>query len=286
MANNEYDALVASLVPKVLAELMARSTAAGEIERVQSLDNIKALAGYRRVGGTEKTVEIPITLLSQPAWDAVAGYVEELQDAIASVDDTVAQIVGASDELAELVKATSAAKVATSGAVSSSAAATKSAKRADNSAEATDAVREQTLAAVEILRQMLAEGRAEISDMQAIRQLIVADAGLSPSRLEVAAPAVITVTNRAPQRIAAKVFPAYLVQNVLFQQPVNGGASVAVAPDGGLEVLGVGKSRIHVIAAGNTALWRTVEVEVRRPIIRRTATGAIRRTSNGGMRIF
>ncbi len=38
-----------------MERLVAGSTAAGEIERVQNLDNIKALAAYRREGGTEKT---------------------------------------------------------------------------------------------------------------------------------------------------------------------------------------------------------------------------------------
>jgi len=285
MANTEYDALVEMLVPRVLERLVASSTAAGEIERVQSLDNIKALAAYRRVGGTEKTVEVPITLLSQPAWDAVAGHIRRLEEAIGSVDGTVAKIVGASDELAALKRATEEAKTASSNAASSSAAAMRSARTAEGSAAETDAVRRDTLAVLEKVRQVLADGLAEIADMRAVRQIITADAQFAPSRLEVVAPKRITATNRVPQRIAARVFPAYLVQNVLYRQPINGGSAVAVSPDGSLEILGTGKSRIHVVAAGNTALWQTVEVEVKEPDVRLTASGAVRLTSGGAIRL-
>ena len=279
------DAQILQLAYRVRGLIRAESKSVPEVPMVNTLEGIESFPVVQKIGGVPKYVRAPLSLLGQPAWDAVAGYIERLEDAIESIDDTVAEVVGASDAVAELKATIAAAKLATSNATSSSSKATSSAKTADNAAASTDAVRVQTLAALEILRQMLDDGRAEMEDMQAIRELIVADAQLAPSRLEVAAPMVITVTNKAPQRIDAKIFPAYMVQNILFQQPINGGASVVVAPDGSLEILGVGKSRVHVIPTNNTALWQTVEVEVRKPRLRLTSNRKLRITSNRKLRI-
>jgi hypothetical protein len=279
------DAQIMQIAYRVRGLIRAESRSVPEVPMVGTLEGIESFPVVQKIGGVSKYVRAPVSLLGQPAWDAVAGYIQRLEDAIESIDDTVAEVIGASDAVADLKATIAAAKLATSNATSASSSATASARTADNSAASTDAVRLQALAVLEILRQMIAEGRAEVENMQAIRDMVVADAQLAPSRMEVAAPARITVTNRAAQRIEAKVFPAYLVQNILYQQPVGGGASVAVAPDGSLEVLGVGKSRIHVIPANNTRLWQTVEIEVRPPVARLTTTGRVRLTSGGKLRI-
>lgn len=186
---------------------------------------------------------------------------------------------------ADTKKATAAAELAASNATSSSAGATASARKADNSAEATDLVRDQALAAVDILRQMIEEGRSEILNMQAIQELVISDVQLSPSRMEVEFPVRITITNTVARKIDARIFPSYLVQNVIFQHPKNGGDSVAVNPDGSLEILKCGKSRIHVIAANNTKLYRTIEIEVKDPDIRMTKAGGMRLNSDGTIRL-
>ncbi len=61
--SKELDALVAQLLPQLKEALLADSTAAGEIEAVANLEGIKALAAYLRVGGTERVVEVPLSLL-------------------------------------------------------------------------------------------------------------------------------------------------------------------------------------------------------------------------------
>ncbi len=275
------DAQILQLAYRVRGLIRAESKSVPEVPMVDTLEGIESFPVVQKI----KYVRAPVSLLGQPAWDAVAGYIQRLEDAIDSIDDTVAAVVGASDEVAQLKAVIAAAKLATSNAISASSSATSAAKTANNSATTTDAVRAQALAVIEILMQMIEQGRAEMETMQAIRELIVADAQLAPTRMEVAAPAVLTVTNRAAQRIEAKLFPAYLVRNILYQQPINGGASVAVAPDGTFEIIGVGKSRIHVIPANNTALYKTVEIEVRKPNLRLTSAGKARITSSGKLRI-
>ncbi len=105
MANTDFDALVARLGPLVLEWLVTNSTAAGEIERVHDLENVKALAAYRRVGGTEKTVEVPLNLLTRPIDDIVA----ICQAAAASVVDAIASSNSAT---AEAIEAAGAARIA------------------------------------------------------------------------------------------------------------------------------------------------------------------------------
>ncbi len=98
MANTDFDALVARLGPLVLEWLVTNSTAAGEIERVQDLENVKALAAYRRIGGTEKTVEVPLNLLTRPIDDIVAicqAAAESVVDAIASSNSATAEAIEA-----------------------------------------------------------------------------------------------------------------------------------------------------------------------------------------------
>jgi hypothetical protein len=101
----DYDALVAALGPLVIEWLVSNSTAAGEIEAVQSLDNIKALAAYRRIGGTEKTVEVPLNLLTRPIDDIVA----ICERAAAGAIDAAAQ---ADFATAEAIEAAGAANLA------------------------------------------------------------------------------------------------------------------------------------------------------------------------------
>lgn len=186
---------------------------------------------------------------------------------------------------AESKKATAAANLAGSNATASSASAKASAQKADLSAQNTDIVRAQALVALDILRQMIEEGRSEILNMQAIQELVVSDVQLSPSRMEVEFPARITITNTVAQKIDARIFPSYLVQNVIFQHTPGGGESVAVNPDGSLKIRGCGKTRLHVIAANNTRLFRTIEIEVKEPDIRITNAGGLRLNSDGTIRL-
>ena len=132
---------------------------------------------------------------------------------------------------------------------------------------------------------MIEEGRSEILNMQAIQELVVSDVQLSPSRMEVEFPARITLTNTVAQKIDARIFPSYLVQNVIFQHTPDGGDSVAVNPDGSLEIRGCGKTRLHVIAANNTRLFRTIEIEVKDPDLRLTKAGGMRLNADGTIRL-
>lgn len=104
-------------------------------------------------------------------------------------------------------------------------------------------------------------------DIAAVRQTIFAIQAESAGRviplvLEVEALHRITYGNTVKRYIKTQLLPQYAVQNVLW---LSDGKAVEVEPDGEIVVLGLGKSRVHVIPTENTALHKTVTVEVARP---------------------
>ncbi len=109
---------------------------------------------------------------------------------------------------------------------------------------------------------------AEIrQDIAAVRQTIFAIQADSAGRviplvMTVEPPRRITYGNPVKQYIKVSLLPQFAVQNVLW---LSDGKAVDVEPDGEVVVLGLGKSRVHVIPTENTALHQTVTVEVVRP---------------------
>lgn len=114
----------------------------------------------------------------------------------------------------------------------------------------------------------LQQSDAEIrQDIAAVRQTIFAIQADSAGRviplvMTVEPPRRITYGNPVKQYIKASLLPQFAVQNVLW---LSDGKAVDVEPDGEVVVLGLGKSRVHVIPTENTALHQTVTVEVVRP---------------------
>ena len=124
----------------------------------------------------------------------------------------------------------------------------------------------------------LAQTDAEIKqDIAAVRQTLLGILAESAGRviplvMNVTPPQKITLGNTVTQYIKAELLPSFAVQNVLF---LGDGKAVDVDPDGAVQVLGLGKSRVHVIPTENTALHKTVEIEVVRPSALKDADGGL-----------
>lgn len=178
-------------------------------------------------------------------------------------------------------EAAQAASLANAAAVRAGSAATKAGQATTDAETATE---EALLAAVDA-EQMIVEGRQQIASMKAAESSLMSQALLAPSRMELTYNRVITRRNPVTQYIKARLYPAYVLQNVIFQQPVNGGDSVYVEPSGKLEVNKTGHAKIHVIPTHNTVIYQTVDIEVQEPAIRLTGDGAIRFNSDGSIRL-
>lgn len=187
----------------------------------------------------------------------------------------------AAEALKRATEAAQAASNATSAAIRAGNAATKAAQAATDAETATE---EALLAAVDA-EQMIVDGKQQIASMKAAESSLMSQALLAPSRMELTYNKVITRRNPVTQHIKARLFPAYVLQNVIYQQPINGGDSVYVEPSGKLEVNKVGHTRIHVIPTHNTGIYQTVDIEVQEPAIRLTGDGAIRFNSDGSFKL-
>lgn len=122
-------------------------------------------------------------------------------------------------------------------------------------------------------------------DISAIRQTILGMLAESAGRviplvMNVTPPRKITLGNPVTQFVKAELLPSFAVQNVLF---LGDSKAVDVDPDGAVTVLGLGKSRVHVIPTENTALHQTVEIEVVKPSIINASAGSMLFAGNGAI---
>lgn len=138
-----------------------------------------------------------------------------------------------------------------------------------------DGERQRAEAAESALGQRISDTKAVLQqtdteikqDIAAVRQTIFAIQAESAGRviplvMEVETLHRITYGNTVKRYIKTRLLPQYAIQNVLW---LSDGKAVDVEPDGEVVVLGLGKSRVHVIPTENTALHQTVTVEVVHP---------------------
>ena len=119
-----------------------------------------------------------------------------------------------------------------------------------------------------------ATAEEKIVAMDAVLKSISAESQAAPVRLEISVPESISTKNKVVQRIGFKLYPTYVMQNVLFQRV--SGESVTANPSGILSVKGTGTTKFYVIPPQNTEVWKEVDVTVRQPLIRLTSSGKMR----------
>lgn len=160
-------------------------------------------------------------------------------------------------------KATEAANTATKNAD----AATAAAKTATTNADAATA----------------AAKTATAEAKQATTDVLAAFAGLVPSSLTVRYNERLTLGNIQPVYITAELLPEGTLKNVLF---LSDNKAVTVNPDGRVQIVGKGRSAIHVIPTCNTAIAKTIAVTVEEPTMRLVNTRSqMRFTQSGGIRL-
>lgn len=187
----------------------------------------------------------------------------------------------AREALTRANEAAQGASLANAAAVRAGNAATK----ADQAATGAETATEETLMAAVEAEQMIVAGHQQIASMKAAESSLMSQALLAPSRMALTYNKVITRRNPVMQYIKARLYPSYVLQNVIYQQPINGGDSVYVEPDGKLAINKTGHTKIHVIPTHNTGIYQTVDIEVQEPAIRLTSDGAIRFNSDGSIRL-
>lgn len=158
----ELDYIAAQLLPVVLEKLGVESQGVSEVEIVSDLTGVFSLPAYKKVGGVEKVVEAPVTLLQDIALDTVKEATDnaktatsealqatkETKEATADYTTIRGQVLAAGDRAiaaADSVNdAKDKAKEATTAAIQATAGANAAKDKANQAADTTNAVKEAT----------------------------------------------------------------------------------------------------------------------------------------------
>lgn len=102
---------------------------------------------------------------------------------------------------------------------------------------------------------------------------------LIPTDLKVSCIERITISNKEPVYIKAELSPATVLKNIIF---ISDNRAALVDADGKITPLAEGKSRISIIPTCNTALAKTILIEVGRPLARLVNSKSSLRLLSGG----
>lgn len=294
------EAQLQEIAKRVRAIIRAESKGVGDLPVATSLDGLLSLPALRFNGGVPEVVEAPISKLQDVALDAVSGATKAANEAAVKANTSAgnadkattaannaaksandaAGTAGAATEAAK--KATDAANGAASNATNAATKASSAADTANKEASSVNAAKSEALAAAARASSTATTAEAEIEKMKQLQESISGAASLAPTRMELTYTKRITRRNPYVQRIVAKMFPSYSLQNVLF---LGDDVAVSVDPAGIVTPLKIGTSRIHVIPTQATHLYKTINVTVQAPSVRLTGGGKIRVDSKGRIRL-
>ena len=294
------EAQLQEIAKRVRAIIRAESKGVGDLPVATSLDGLLSLPALRFNGGVPEVVEAPISKLLDVALDAVSGATKAANEAAAKANTSAgnadkattaannaaksandaAGTAGAATEAAK--KATESANGAASNATNAATKASSAADTANKEASSVNAAKSEALAAAARASSTATTAEAEIEKMKQLQESISGAASLAPTRMELTYTKRITQRNPYVQRIVAKMFPSYSLQNVLF---LGDDVAVSVDPAGVVTPLKIGTSRIHVIPTQATHLYKTINVTVQAPSVRLTGGGKIRIDSKGRIRL-
>lgn len=102
---------------------------------------------------------------------------------------------------------------------------------------------------------------------------------LIPTDLKVSCIERITISNKEPVYIKAELSPATVLKNIIF---ISDNRAALVGADGKITPVAEGKSRISIIPTCNTALAKTILIEVGRPLARLVNSKSSLRLLSGG----
>lgn len=165
--------------------------------------------------------------------------------------------------------ATAAAKTATTNANNATGAANTAADAATKAKQDAEAATEDAIEATEAAN-------------EATATVLAAFGGLIPTGMTVESVERLTIGNLADNRINAVLTPAGTLKNVIY---ISDNKAVTVAPDGRIQVVAKGRSTVHVIPTCNTALAKTIQIEVTAPTLRLTTRTSLRFTQAGALRL-
>ena len=236
-----------------------------------------------------------IELLKQPATEAAALTLEAKEQTEQATRDTL-------EAKGQTEQATRNAQDATGAAQDATRDAQQAKRDADTATQAAQQATQQTNEATRLTllakegAELATQGASEAGQLAAgeaqrveairteLEQLALrAEAALAeiPTGLRLVYPSEVTLGNETAQYIRATVLPVSARQNALF---LADGVALDVAPDGHILPKQAGRSRVYVVPSAGTQHYKTIYVEVVKPVMRLTGDG-IRIDANGNIRL-
>lgn len=161
----ELDYIAAQLLPVILEKLGVEAQGVSEVEIVNDLTGVFSLPAYKKVGGVEKVVEAPVSLLQDIALDTVKEATDnakaatgearqatkETKEATADFTAVRGQVLAAGDRANAAADSVNDAKdkaaKATADAIQATAGANAAKDKANQAADTTNAIKEATILA-------------------------------------------------------------------------------------------------------------------------------------------
>lgn len=260
--------------------------------KISELPLCSTLKGLFTIG-TDKdnnSVKVSLEFVEQETTDAVNKANAATTAANTAKTATETATKNANDATAAAKTATTNATTATTNANTATEAAktaTAAAKTATTNANtATDAANTAAAAATKAKQDAEAATEDAIEATEAANEatatVLAAFGGLIPTGMTVESVERLTIGNLADNRINAVLTPAGTLKNVIY---ISDNKAVTVAPDGRIQVVAKGRSTVHVIPTCNTALAKTIQIEVTAPTLRLTTRTSLRFTQAGALRL-
>lgn len=175
-----------------------------------------------------------------------------------------------------------AADTAAKAANDATAAAVKATNNANAKAEVADTQAAAARDAAALANKKAQDANVTIIRLEELEESLVGQYKMIPTGLILDYPARITRGNTVPKRIAYSLLPTNTGRNVLFLGDDN---AVSVQPDGSFTVNRAGVSKVHVVPTENTTIFKTIQITVAEPELRRVKTNSLRLMGNGNFRL-
>lgn len=260
--------------------------------KISDLPLVSSLKGLFTIGvdNQNRSVKVSLQFIEDQTTEAVSNADAATKRATFSADaadkskneaDAATQAANEATALAQA--STEAAKEAAENATTAANNASDKAALAGSSAQQATAAAQAAKAATEAAKTATAETvQATEAANEATEETLAKIAVLVPSGLSVECLDRITIGNVMPVRIKAVLSPETAMKNLIY---ISDNRAVEVSTDGVLTPVSKGRSKVHVIPTMNTALARTLLIEVGEPRLRLSSVTALRFTQAGGFRL-
>ena len=252
--------------------------------KISELPLYSSLKGLFTIGtdANNRSVKVSLEFVEQQTTQAVTNA-KEATDAA----NTAAAAANTAKKNADT--ATAAAKTATTNAIKAKEDADEATKKANAATDAAnkaiedcDTATEDAQEATTAANEATAAAQEATEDaVNATDNVLLTLGRLVPTGMTVESVTRLTVGNVKPNYIKAALSPASAMQNVIF---ISDNKAITVGTDGRITVVGRGKSTVHVIPTCNTALAKTLFIEVVAPALRKATYSSLRLTQSGALR--